>query len=86
MIFVLCRFSSEALVTLDVHSKDVLAELHREQVVKNTDFRWLCQLRYYWMVSILNFSDDRYFSICCKLFSIQVSIHSASTTFRERKR
>lgn len=44
----------EALVTLDVHSKDVLADLHREEVVKNTDFKWLCQLRYYWMVRIRN--------------------------------
>ncbi|XP_067216276.1 dynein axonemal heavy chain 7 [Linepithema humile] len=43
------RITLEALVTLDVHSKDVLTELYREQVVKNTDFRWLCQLRYYWM-------------------------------------
>ncbi|XP_025270954.1 dynein heavy chain 7, axonemal [Camponotus floridanus] len=43
------RITLEALVTLDVHSKDVLAELYKEQVVKNTDFRWLCQLRYYWM-------------------------------------
>ncbi|XP_025075899.1 dynein heavy chain 7, axonemal-like [Pogonomyrmex barbatus] len=48
------RITLEALVTLDVHSKDVLAELYNEQVVKNTDFRWLCQLRYYWLVRILN--------------------------------
>ncbi|XP_028047400.2 dynein heavy chain 7, axonemal [Monomorium pharaonis] len=43
------RITLEALVTINVHSKDVLAELCRDQVVKNTDFRWLCQLRYYWM-------------------------------------
>ncbi|EZA62718.1 Dynein heavy chain 7, axonemal [Ooceraea biroi] len=43
------RITLEALVTLDVHSKDVLAELCQERAVKNTDFRWLCQLRYYWM-------------------------------------
>ncbi|KYQ53326.1 Dynein heavy chain 7, axonemal [Trachymyrmex zeteki] len=41
--------SKKALVTLNVHSKDVLADLYKEQVVKNTDFRWLCQLRYYWL-------------------------------------
>lgn len=45
---------SEALVTLDVHSKDVLAELYKEQIVRNTDFRWLCQLRYYWLVRLFN--------------------------------
>ncbi|KYM93367.1 Dynein heavy chain 7, axonemal [Cyphomyrmex costatus] len=43
------RITLEALVTLNVHSKDVLADLYKEQVVKNTDFRWLCQLRYYWL-------------------------------------
>ncbi|KAF3425902.1 hypothetical protein E2986_08048 [Frieseomelitta varia] len=43
------RITLEALVTLDVHGKDVLASLYKEQVVKNTDFRWLCHLRYYWL-------------------------------------
>ncbi|KYN44278.1 Dynein heavy chain 7, axonemal [Trachymyrmex septentrionalis] len=43
------RITLEALVTLNVHSKDVLADLYKEKVVKNTDFRWLCQLRYYWL-------------------------------------
>ncbi|XP_050461697.1 dynein axonemal heavy chain 7-like [Cataglyphis hispanica] len=43
------RVTLEALVTLDVHSKDVLKELYEEQVIKNTDFKWLCVLRYYWL-------------------------------------
>lgn len=46
----MCLFFLEALVTLDVHSKDVLTELYKEQVIKNTDFKWLCVLRYYWLV------------------------------------
>lgn len=45
---------SEALVTLDVHSKDVVEELCRDKVVKNTDFQWLCQMRYYWLVQTIN--------------------------------
>ncbi|XP_015178312.1 PREDICTED: dynein heavy chain 7, axonemal, partial [Polistes dominula] len=43
------RISLEALVTLDVHGKDVLEDLCEEEVTKNTDFRWLCHLRYYWL-------------------------------------
>ncbi|EFN75889.1 Dynein heavy chain 7, axonemal [Harpegnathos saltator] len=43
------RTTLEALVTLDVHSKDVLEALYKDGVVKNTDFQWLCQLRYYWL-------------------------------------
>lgn len=42
---------AEALVTLDVHSRDVLVQLYEQGVNKVTDFKWLCQLRYYWIVS-----------------------------------
>nr|XP_033343017.1 dynein heavy chain 7, axonemal [Megalopta genalis] len=43
------RITLEALVTLDVHGKDVLASLCEEEAIENTDFRWLCHLRYYWL-------------------------------------
>lgn len=37
-------------MTLDVHGKDVLTDLVKEGVTSNNDFKWLCQLRYYWQV------------------------------------
>ncbi|XP_023289368.1 dynein heavy chain 7, axonemal-like, partial [Orussus abietinus] len=43
------RITLEALVTLDVHGKDVVNDLVEKEVTKNDDFNWLCQLRYYWM-------------------------------------
>lgn len=47
----------EALVTLDVHGKDVLSELVKKDVSNKSDFNWLCQLRYYWRV-FSNFTHD----------------------------
>lgn len=38
-------------MTLDVHSRDVLTQLCEQGVTQVMDFKWLCQLRYYWIVS-----------------------------------
>ncbi|RLU26559.1 hypothetical protein DMN91_000355 [Ooceraea biroi] len=43
------RTTLEALVTLDVHSRDVLVQLCEQAVTQITDFKWLCQMRYYWI-------------------------------------
>ncbi|XP_047370603.1 dynein axonemal heavy chain 7-like isoform X1 [Vespa velutina] len=42
------RTTLEALVTLDVHGKDVITELFEQGVSHSTDFKWLSQMRYYW--------------------------------------
>lgn len=43
---------AEALVTLDVHGKDVITDLFEQGVTQSTDFKWLSQMRYYWTVNI----------------------------------
>ncbi|XP_076179047.1 dynein axonemal heavy chain 7 isoform X1 [Ptiloglossa arizonensis] len=43
------RTTLEALVTMDVHSRDIVAALCEQKVNDATDFAWLAQLRYYWM-------------------------------------
>ncbi|KPA84182.1 dynein heavy chain putativedynein heavy chain point mutation [Leptomonas pyrrhocoris] len=42
------RFTLEALVVIEVHSKDIIRMLGEKGVDSPTSFDWLSQLRYYW--------------------------------------
>ena len=42
------RTSLGAITVMDVHNRDVTAELHALNVSSVTEFDWLAQLRYYW--------------------------------------
>uniref|UniRef100_A0A5F8HDR2 Dynein axonemal heavy chain 12 n=1 Tax=Monodelphis domestica TaxID=13616 RepID=A0A5F8HDR2_MONDO len=42
------RITLGALVTIDVHARDVVMDMIEVGVSHDTDFQWLAQLRYYW--------------------------------------
>ncbi|KAM8971996.1 dynein axonemal heavy chain 3-like [Pelodytes ibericus] len=42
------RITLSALITLDVHARDVVASLQVRGITSTTDFSWIAQLRYYW--------------------------------------
>ena len=42
------RCTIEALVVLEVHSRDVIRELLDHNITSPTEFAWLKQMRYYW--------------------------------------
>ncbi|CAB0007617.1 unnamed protein product [Nesidiocoris tenuis] len=41
------RITIEALITIDVHARDVVKNLNDRRVLSTADFNWLSQLRYY---------------------------------------
>lgn len=43
------RLMLEAVITIEVHAKDVLNKLIAEGITSINDFEWISQLRYYWM-------------------------------------
>ncbi|XP_071558467.1 dynein axonemal heavy chain 1-like [Temnothorax nylanderi] len=43
------RLMLEAVITIEVHAKDVLYKLIQEKVTNVNDFEWISQLRYYWV-------------------------------------
>ncbi len=43
------RRTLEALIVIDVHARDVVANLIQTKISKTSEFIWISQLRYYWL-------------------------------------
>ncbi|XP_078090943.1 dynein axonemal heavy chain 3-like [Mustelus asterias] len=44
----MARITLAALITVDVHARDVVTKLNNLGINTTTDFNWIAQLRYYW--------------------------------------
>jgi dynein heavy chain len=58
------RFVIVALITTDVHARDIIEDLKNDQVSSTYDFQWQKQLRYYWQ------DDDSN----CKVSQVQATL------------
>jgi dynein heavy chain len=46
-----------ALVTTDVHARDIIEEMMNDKVQSVYDFKWIKQLRYYWDEEVMEGGD-----------------------------
>ena len=46
------RCTPGALTVIDVHARDVVAQMTKDKISSPHDFSWLAQLRYYWDTDI----------------------------------
>ncbi|CAG9332270.1 unnamed protein product [Blepharisma stoltei] len=44
----LLRKTLSAVITLDVHARDIVTDLKTKKITNNNQFDWIAQLRYYW--------------------------------------
>lgn len=45
------QLTIEALIVLDVHARDIVSLLQKEDVTSLGEFNWVSQMRYYWRTS-----------------------------------
>jgi len=60
------RGSLVALITIDVHNRDIIEYLINDGTTSKTDFSWQMRIRYYWNPSVGTFGDLEIFQVTAR--------------------
>lgn len=73
------QYTIEALIVLDVHARDIVDLLVKEDVQSKNDFNWISQLRYYWRTSP---EKQGYVSVCMVATDVEYGMEYLGNTSR----
>lgn len=68
------------MITVDVHSRDIIENFIRQNVLDEKSFNWECQLRFYWMkefdeMYIYHWSGEYASFLCMCICCMQKPLH-----------